>query len=249
MPVASSGPRPQRRWSQTWQPTGGRVQGGRSPYLKMEIPVANKRASDIAYQMLQERIIDLRLPPGTFLNEQRLADQLGLGRVPVREALARLAGDRFVTVLARRGTVVTQLALDDILDMFEAREAVECGIAYIAAMRASDHDIGELRKLVRAADTAREGGKHEEFLRDDHAVHTFLVHMIRNPLLQDTGDRLLLHSLRFWRTYWANRPANMESMLTHADLIAALESRDPELAEKAMREHLNASRQLVKSLF
>jgi len=215
----------------------------------MEKHVAAKRASDVAYQMLQERIVDLRLPPGTFLNEQRLADQLGLGRVPVREALARLAGDRFITVLPRRGTVVTQLALDDILDMFEAREAVECGIAYIAASRASDEDIAQLRQLVKAADGARQGGNHEQFLRDDHAVHTFLVHMIRNPLLQDTGDRLLLHSLRFWRTYWANRPANLESMLTHADLVAAVESRDPELAEKAMREHLNSSRRLVKSLF
>jgi GntR family transcriptional regulator, rspAB operon transcriptional repressor len=211
--------------------------------------VPTKRASDVAYEMLQERIVDLRLPPGTFLNEQRLADQLGLGRVPVREALARLAGDRFITVLPRRGNVVTQLALDDILDMFEAREAIECGVAYIAATRASQEDIEELRRLVEAADRARGTGDYEQFLRDDHAVHTFLVHMIRNPLLQDAGDRLLLHSLRFWRTYWSNRPANLESMLSHADLIAALESRDPDLAEKAMREHLTTSRQLVKVLF
>jgi DNA-binding GntR family transcriptional regulator len=199
--------------------------------------------------MLQEMIVDLRLPPGTFLNEQSLARQLDLGRVPVHEALARLAGDRFVTVLPRKGTVVTQLAIDDILDMFEAREAIQCGVAYIAAVRASEQDLRELRELVQAADTARGGGTHEQFLLADHAVHTFLVHMVRNPLLQDAADRLLLHNLRFWRTYWANRPARTEAMLSHADLIVALESRDPEQAENAMRKHLHTSRQLVKDLF
>jgi len=211
--------------------------------------VALERASDVAYRLLQERIVDLRLAPGTFLNEQRLASELELGRMPIREALARLASDRFITVLPRRGTVVTELALDTVLDMFEAREAIECGVAYIAATRASTQDLHELRLLVEAADRAREGGNHEQFLRDDHAVHAFLVHMIRNPLLQDAGDRLLLHSLRFWRSYWANRPATPEAMLSHDELIAALDFRDPDGAERAMRQHLHNSRQLVKDLF
>ena len=135
------------------------------------------------------------------------------------------------------------------LDMFEAREAIECGIAYIAATRASEKDLDALRRLVGLADDARGKPDPEQFLLRDHEVHTFLVHMIRNPLLQDVGDRLLLHSLRFWRSYWTARPARPEAMLTHDDLIAALEGRDAQQAEKAMREHLNVSRQLVKDLF
>ncbi len=211
--------------------------------------MATERASDVAYQRLQQMVVDLRLPPGTLLNEQSLAAELGLGRMPVREALARLAGDRFITVLPRRGTVVSPLALDDVLDMFEAREAIECGIAYIAASRASTSDLEQLEQLVAAADKARVTSDPEPFLRDDHAVHTFLVHMVKNSLLQDAGDRLLLHSLRFWRSYWANRPARPEAMLSHSNLMVALQSRDPQGAEKAMREHINVSRQLVKDLF
>ena len=110
--------------------------------------MANERASDIAYSTLLSMILDLRLSPGTFVNEQSLADDIGLGRVPVREALGRLATDRFITVLPRRGTVVTPLALDDVLDMFEAREAIECGVAYIAATRATDGDLETLRDLI-----------------------------------------------------------------------------------------------------
>jgi DNA-binding GntR family transcriptional regulator len=194
-------------------------------------------------------ITDLTLPPGTFLNEQSLAARLEVGRMPVREALAQLAQDRFVTIVPRRGIFVTALALDDVLGMFEAREAVECGIAYIAAARATEEDLATLRDLIATVDEARAVTDSERFLKDDHAVHSFLVHMIKNPLLQDAADRLLLHSLRFWRSYWRDRPPLLEAMLPHHDLYAALETHDSPRAEGAMREHLQMSRQLVQRLF
>ena len=106
------------------------------------------RASDLAYAELRERILDLRLAPGSLVNELALAADLGMGRMPVREAIARLVTDRFITVLPRRGTVVTPVGLDDVLEMFEAREAIECGVAYIAASRATSEDLATLRELV-----------------------------------------------------------------------------------------------------
>lgn len=208
-----------------------------------------QRASDVAYDQLRERILDLRLPPGSVVNEKALATELGLGRMPVREAIARLATDRFITVLPRRGTVVTPVGLDEVIDLFEAREAVECGIVHIVAKRATAEDLATLRRLVEAADRAREGTDHEQFLRDDHAIHARLVHMVRNSLLQDVADRLLWHNIRFWRTYWASRPAQPTTMISHTDLLAALEAHDPERAELAMREHLAASRQLLHASF
>jgi DNA-binding GntR family transcriptional regulator len=211
--------------------------------------ISRLRASDRAYAELRERILDLRLAPGAVVNEQSLAQELELGRMPVHEAIARLATDRFLTVLPRRGTVVTDLTLDVVLDMFEAREAIECGVAYIAARRATDEDLAVLRGLVDATDRAREGTDHEQYLSDDHEVHAFLVRMINNSLLQDAAGRLLLHNLRFWRSYFSTRPAQHGAMLPHAELLAALESRDPEMAERAMREHIGSSRQLLQSLF
>jgi len=207
------------------------------------------RASDVAYAALRERILDLRLAPGTAINEQAVAAELGLSRMPVHEAVARLANDRFVAVLPRRGSVVASFGLEDVLDMFDAREAIECGVAHIAARRASDADLAELRRLVEAADKARAGTDHLEFLRDDHEIHLALVHMIRNPLLQDAADRLLLHNLRFWRSYWSSRPAQHGAMLSHAELLAALEAHDADGAERAMREHIGASLTLLTSSF
>jgi DNA-binding GntR family transcriptional regulator len=213
----------------------------------VDVVAGQPRASDLAYDEVRERIIDLRLPPGSLVNELALAADLGMGRMPVREAIARLAIDRFITVLPRRGTVVTQVGLDDVLDIFEAREAIECGVVHIVASGATGADLATLRHLIEAADRARDGTDHEAFLRDDHAIHSFLVHMVRNSLLQDAADRLLLHNLRFWRMYWASRPAQHATMISHGSLLAALEAGDPEQAEKAMREHLVASRQLLRA--
>jgi DNA-binding GntR family transcriptional regulator len=198
---------------------------------------------------LQEMVLDLRLAPGAFANAQSLASDLGLGRMPVREALARLAKDRFITIVPRRGIIVTPLTLDDVLDMFEAREAIECGVAYIAATRATDDDLRTMRELIETVDRSRMMADTEQFLKDDHAVHTFLVHMIRNPQLQDAADQLLLHTLRFWRLYWKNLPPKTEAMLSHAELLAALEDHDPAKAAQAMRNHLQTSRQFVQLPF
>lgn len=208
-----------------------------------------ERVSDTAHRLLLDMIVDLRLPPGSLINEQSLATQLNLGRMPVRQALAQLAQEQFVTILPRRGTVVASLALDDVLDLLEARETVECGLAYLAATRATETDLVTLRNLVGILNQDRITTDTEQFLKDDLAVHTFLVHMVRNPLLQSAADRLMLHSLRFWRSYWRDRPPSSESMLSHEELLLALEQHDPERAQQAMRNHLQASRQLVQKLF
>lgn len=214
-----------------------------------EIPAPVERDSDTAYRLLLDRIVDLSIPPGAILNEQFLATELDFGRTPVREALARLATDRFVTILPRRGVIVAPITFEDVLAMFEARETIECGIAYIAATRVTEADLEEMRRLVATADAARLTGDSEQFLRADHAVHAFLVHMIKNPILQEAGERLLSHNLRFWRLYWRDRPARAEAMLSHAKLIAAIESQDSRTAEEAMRHHLRSSCQLVQLLF
>lgn len=217
--------------------------------MTFDVDGVELRASEIAYNELLERIVDLRLPPGSVINEKAMGMSLGLGRMPVREAIARLATGRFLTVLPRRGAVVSPIGLADVLDMFEAREAIECGVVYIVAERATTDELATLRDLVARADGARTGTDHETYLRTDHAVHAYLVHMVHNGLLQDAADRLLLHNLRFWHLYWSNRPAQPSTMMSHTHLVEALEAHDPEGAARAMRSHLVASRALVQEAF
>ena len=101
-------------------------------------------------------IIDLRLHPGMMVDELSLAAEIGLGRTPVHEAVARLVIDRLVTVLPRRGLMIAPIGLEQVREIFEAREAVECGNAYFAVQHATDAELAELGRLVMAAEDARE---------------------------------------------------------------------------------------------
>jgi DNA-binding GntR family transcriptional regulator len=207
------------------------------------------RASDIAYEKLREMILDLRLEPGELLNESSLASMLELGRMPVREAIGRLVTDHFIVVLPRRGTVVASMTMVDIADLFDAREAVECGIARVVARHITDEQIEELRALVEVADASRGEFDAERYLLNDLRIHRLIVDLLDNSLLRTTANTLLLHNLRFWRSFFRTRTPLVSTMLSHGDLLRALELRDGDAAEEATREHLEGARQLLMSLF
>jgi DNA-binding GntR family transcriptional regulator len=207
------------------------------------------RASDIGYEKLREMILDLRLEPGELLNESSLSSVLEIGRMPVREAIGRLVTDRFIVVLPRRGTVVASMTMADIANLFDAREAVECGIVRVVARRITDEQIEELTSLVKVADAARGDFDAERYLLDDLRIHRLIVDLLDNSLLRNAANTLLLHNLRFWRSFFRTRTPQVSTMLSHRDLLRALELRDGDAAEAATREHLEGARQLLMSLF
>ncbi|HEX5401896.1 MAG TPA: GntR family transcriptional regulator [Pseudonocardiaceae bacterium] len=213
------------------------------------MPSSTVRASDRAYEQLRAMLLDLRLSPGAVVNEQALAGELEMGRMPVHEALARLASDGFLTVLPRRGTVVAAFTLKDVLDLFEAREAIECGVVHIAARRASDDDIAALTKLTNIANKARTATEPETYLDADYQIHLFLVRILNNPMLHEQVERLLMHNLRFWRFYFSTRTVRVTAMLGHDELLAAVRNRDGDAAQSAMRLHIADSRGMLQSLF
>lgn len=212
-------------------------------------PVVPRRASDVAYEQLREMILDLTLQPGEILNEASLAAMLNIGRMPVREAIGRLVSDRFITVLPRRGTVVATMTMMDIANLYDAREAVECGIVRVAVRRITDEQIGDFKLLVGVADDARGRFDAERFLLDDLSVHRFVAGLVENPLLRNTAETLLLHNLRFWRTFFLSRLPQGDTMLSHHELLLAFERRDGEAAEEATRTHIDGARQMLVSLF
>ena len=209
----------------------------------------SQRACDIAYAQLRERIVDLRLLPGALVDERSLAAEVGLGRTPVREALARLAGDQLVIVMPRRGLIIAPIAIENLRAIFEAREAIECGNAYFAAQHASDAELAELRRLIETAESALANSDSMQFLEDDQRIHRYLAATVHNVFLEEAADKILMHSLRFWRYYFSLRPARPGTLISHQPLMAALLARDGDSALHAMREHILASRQLLNDLF
>ncbi len=207
------------------------------------------RASDIAYERLRTMIIDLQLSPGTTIDEMSLATEIGLGRTPVHEAVARLVIDRLITVLPRRGLMIAPIGLEQVRELFEARESIECGNAYFAVQHANEHDLRQLRVLVEIAENSREETDVLRFLEDDQRIHRFLASIIHNTYLQDATDRILWHNLRFWRFYFTTRRVQPGTLVSHQALLTALEQRDAQGAFDAMRTHIHMSRALLNELF
>lgn len=207
------------------------------------------RASDIAYDEIRARIVDLRLWPGTTVDEKTLAADLGLGRTPVREALLRLGADRLLTVLPRRGLLVPPIGFGEIRELFEARQTVECGIARLAARSADPTDLDVFGQLLKTAEGSRLRADFNSYLEDDQAVHRHLAKMSKNVFLSDAADRILRQNLRFWRYYFSERPFSPDSLISHKPLYDALVRQDPDEAEKAMADHVEQSRLLLHALF
>ena len=207
------------------------------------------RASDIAYEQIRDMIVSLRLQPGIMLDELSLAAEIGLGRTPVHEAVARLVTDHLITVLPRRGLMIAPIGLEQVREIFEAREAIECANASFASKNATTNEIANLRRLVEKAENAREETDALRFLEDDQLIHRFLAHCVHNAFLQDATDRILMHNLRFWRFYFATYHVEHKTLISHESLLCALEQRDTELAARLMREHIHTSRALLNTLF
>jgi DNA-binding transcriptional regulator YhcF (GntR family) len=110
--------------------------------------------SEKAYHLIRDRIVSLRLPPGSMIDERELVADLGLGRTPVREALRRLAGENLVDVFPRRGMFVAGVDVGDLASISEARAELEGFAARLAAARATKEERRVCEELVHELDSS-----------------------------------------------------------------------------------------------
>src|SRR5687768_11219458 len=142
-----------------------------------------------AYHELRDRIVTLRLPPGTALREDALMSELAIGRTPLREAVKRLALENLVAVQPRRGTFVAGVETADIVHITEVRAELE---GY-AAQRAAERMEGELRSAAQAlleeVEELTKAIDQDGLMRVDQRIHRFTWEATGNPYLIDTLER------------------------------------------------------------
>lgn len=215
----------------------------------MSIPDALDRrdsSAERAHQRLQEMIVTGVLRPGDVLNEQALADQLGLGRTPVREAIQRLAWQRLLFVFPRRGITVAKLALEDVQEIFEARETIEARLAELAAMRRSERDAADLAELGHRVHDMADSTNLHGYLKEDQALHRAIARVARNQLLESAADQLLILSDWVWHRYFARHDSAAHDYFQHDTIVRAILDGDAPEAFQAMADHVRRSRDLVR---
>jgi DNA-binding GntR family transcriptional regulator len=199
------------------------------------VPRTQSRA-DFVYENLRDAISDGRIAGGERVREEEVARNLGVSRTPVREALQRLQQRGILILGPGRGLVVAQLGHEQIVELYAMREILEGSAARFAAMNATTTEIATLYQLQEQLRTAE--GDDMLHITLNRRFHQAIYEAAHNRYLMQTLESLhdsfaLLRSSTF-RLPHRQRNSDEE----RHRIIAAIEKRDPELAEKEAREHI-----------
>jgi DNA-binding GntR family transcriptional regulator len=205
--------------------------------------------SDRAYAELRERIVTLRLAPGTVLREDELMTELAIGRTPLREAVKRLALENLVAVQPRSGTYVTSVDAADIVHISEVRAELEAHAAELAAHRLDPELRQRFEALLERIGSAEYSADHDALMALDESIHRLIWAASRNPYLAETLERYFVLSLRVWYVVLDRVPGLGAAVLDHARLLEAILAGDAERARALMHEHVVAFEREIVAAF
>ena len=187
---------------------------------------ADLSLTDRAYVALEEMICTLRLEPGEVLSEGALSETLGIGRTPVREALQRLAREGLVTVLPRRGVLVSEFNVKKQLRMLEVRRELERLMARSAATRATGEERARFKAIAREMHDSAEAGDDIRFMRLDREFNVLISRSTRNEFASEAISLMAGLSRRFWFMHYRHAGDLSKIARLHADIANAVGSGD-----------------------
>lgn len=212
-----------------------------------------KRGSGVktVFTMLRDEILDLTLPPGSPLDEVQLAERFAMSRTPIREALARLAGEGLVETLPNRSTMVARI---DFLNMHTFFDALTLMYRVTTRLAAQHHRPADLRRIrARQAEFAAAVAAEDALamISANREFHAAIAEAGRNPYFTALFCRLLDEGRRILRLYYQSFNDRLpERYVTeHEEIIAAIEARDIELSDRLARVHADQIVRQIQDLF
>ncbi|WP_369253155.1 GntR family transcriptional regulator [Geodermatophilus amargosae] len=205
--------------------------------------------ADKAYVGIRDRLIMLDIRPGDPIDDDGLAEDLGVGRTPVREALKRLEGDRLVVSYPRRGTFATGVDISDLAHISEIRAQLEPLAARRAAERAvrtAHTELDELASHIQHLDVARLD--RTELMRWDLAVHRAIYRAAGNPHLEDVLIRYDNLATRIFCLFLERLPTVDEHVGEHVALLRAIAAGDAGRADDLAREHVLGFERAIRAV-
>jgi len=197
---------------------------------------------DRVYAVLRARILAGELEPGRRLRQEALAEQLGVSRTPLREALRRLSSEGLVEIRPHHGAAVTPFSADDMADAFMARLLLEPPAARLAASAHRPADVARMRDAI--ARHRRRGATVDELFTANRAFHLAVTGASANPFLLRFAEQMWAAPLGF--AIYSQQAEPLERVLAdateHERIADAVEAGDGGAAEALMHEHIDAAR-------
>jgi DNA-binding GntR family transcriptional regulator len=209
--------------------------------LKLKPVGTNFSLKEHIYDVLKDAISSMNLydaDANLRLDERALAEQLGISRTPVREALTRLEQEGFVEVQPRRGVFIRRKSLEEVLDMIVVWASLESMAARMAIENAGDREIESLRKALPKQKGETELRAHlHEYSEANISFHLRILELSGSPMLLEIAKGLFLHMRSIRERAMAEGDRITRSVVDHMNIIEAIEGRNAELASVLVREH------------
>jgi DNA-binding GntR family transcriptional regulator len=193
-----------------------------------------------AYAALKSVITDMDVYSSRTdirLDERSLAQDFGISRTPVREAMAQLEREGFVRSVPRRGVYVVRKTRREVIELIAAWAALESMAARLITDNASDDEIASLRRVFAAFDNGEVRAHLDEYSEANIEFHQTLIRLSRNSVLVDLAANLFTHMRMIRRKTIGEKDRADRSIRDHMHIIEALEARDTERAEQLVRDH------------
>ena len=200
------------------------------------------------YRTLRRAIITCQVLPGILLSEKDISTQFNVSRQPVREAFIKLAEAGLVKILPQRGTFVTKISVKKVIDGQFIREAVECAIIKRAAQEISDADLLLLEQNLKEQIDANKRKDIRYFLEKDDEFHQILMNVVDCPMAWETVENIkaMMDRVRYLTLEDISPPEDLVKQ--HEKIVIALKKHDPEMAARALHEHLSNILQTINIL-
>lgn len=197
-----------------------------------------KPLRELVFETLRKAIISGELKSGERLMEVQLAEELGVSRTPVREAIRKLELEGLVVMVPRKGAYVAGVSLKDVAEVFEIRASLEGLAASLAAERITEEEIEQLERLLVQIKACVDKQDIDKLIKRDEEFHDALYKAARNEKLVQIINNLREQIHRFRVTSLTNPNRVKELFEEHKRIVEALADRDTEMARQLTQEHI-----------
>lgn len=218
---------------------------------KLITPIDENRKTLTAQvqERIREAIVKDELKPGTRIDQAQLAEDLNVSIVPVREALKALDAEGFVTIIPRRGAFVTNLSLQDMDDLYEARKMIEGEAIAHAALLLTEDDFRHMRHLTEKMKEAIANREVTEYIALNREFHLHIYSCLNNQYLIQVIQSLWERSELYRYRYVVVTHDTDAIYAEHMAIVEACEARNPERARQCATDHIQHACNGLRSYF
>lgn len=221
--------------SATRQPTFPATPGDTRPGI---VPIQRQTIASLAVEALRERILRGDYPDGEPLRQDALAEQLGVSRIPVREALRQLEAEGLVTFSPHRGAVVSSLSLEEIEELFDVRAEIECDLLRRAIPKTTREQLSMAIRVMDQFEDALRAGEASCWGTLNWHFHAALYAPAHRNFTLGVLQKLHQHSDRYFRMHVLLAHGGAKAAAEHRAIATAVEEKDAKTASQLMRAHI-----------